>query len=143
MDFKKHLIDKFSVPNGAKYVSLGIFQNYLVFIPTEKYIKSFSGTSWVESWISNRMSEESIENITKSESNFAPTFVNHHLLPDMDFNEYCLVKNIYIPKKGIYLYISYTPGPQLRDFSTDFTLGNWLFGSIKLTKNSDPDKLLM
>ena len=31
------------------------------------------------------MSEESIENITKSDSNFAPTFVNHHLFPDPNF----------------------------------------------------------
>ena len=29
------------------------------------------------------MSGENIEDITKSGSNFAPTFVDHHLLPDM------------------------------------------------------------
>ena len=47
------------------------------------------------------MSEESIENITKSDSNFAPTFVDHHLLPDMNFNGDCLIKkhNTSIPKK--------------------------------------------
>ena len=38
------------------------------------------------------MSEESIENITKSDSNFAPTFADH-LLPDMNFNGHCLIKN--------------------------------------------------
>ena len=27
-----------------------------------------------------------------------------------------------------------------RDLNTEFTLGNWLFGSAKLTKNADPDK---
>ena len=49
------------------------------------------------------MSEESIENITKSDSNFAPTFVDH-LLPDMNFNGHCLIKNnISIPKKVINL----------------------------------------
>ena len=48
------------------------------------------------------MLEESIENITKSDSsNFAPTFVDHHLLPDMTFNGHCLIKNnISIPKKS-------------------------------------------
>ena len=86
------------------------------------------------------MSEESIENITKSDSNFAPTFVDHHLLPDMNFNENSLIKNISIPKKVIYLYISYTLGPQLRNLNIDFTLGNCLFGSAKLTKNADLDK---
>ena len=29
---------------------------------------------------------ENIENITKSDSNFAPTFVNHHPLSDLNFH---------------------------------------------------------
>ena len=45
----KDLIDKFSIVNGAKYFSSGIFQNYLVFIPAIKYIKHFSGTIRVQS----------------------------------------------------------------------------------------------
>ena len=49
------------------------------------------------------MSEENIENITKSDSNFAPTFADHHLLPDINFNGHCLINNISIPKKIIYL----------------------------------------
>ena len=36
------------------------------------------------------MSEERIENITKSGSNFSPTFVDNHLSPDM--NGQCLIK---------------------------------------------------
>ena len=39
------------------------------------------------------MSEESIENITKPDSNFAPTFVNHHLLPELNLNGHCLINN--------------------------------------------------
>ena len=51
--------------------------------------------------------EKIIENITKSYSNFAPTFVDHHLLPDMNFNGHYLIKNnISITKKLI--NISYT-----------------------------------
>ena len=72
------MIDKFSILNGAKYFSSGIFQNYLVFMPAKKYIKYFSGTTRINSWKYNGMSEENIENITKSDSNFAPTFVDHH-----------------------------------------------------------------
>ena len=46
--------------------------------------------------------EKIIENITKSYSNFAPTFVDHHLLPDMNFNGHYLIKNnISITKKLI------------------------------------------
>ena len=29
-----------------------------------------------------------------------------------------------------------------RDLNTDFTLGNSLFGSVKLTENADPDKYM-
>ena len=87
------------------------------------------------------MPEESIENMTKSDSNFAPTFVEHHLLPDMKFNGHCLINsNISIPKNVINLYISYTLGPQLRNLNTNFTLANYLFGSVKLTINADLDK---
>ena len=86
------MINKFGILNGAKFFSSGIFQNYLVFIPAKKYIKYFTGTTWIESWKSNEMSEESIENLTESDSNFAPTFVDPHLLPDMSFNGLCLTK---------------------------------------------------
>ena len=87
------------------------------------------------------MSEKNIENITKSVSNFAPTFVDHHLLPDMSFNWHFLINNnTSIPKKVINLYISYKLGQLLRSSNTDFTLNNCLFGSVDLTKNADPDK---
>ena len=45
----KDLINKFSILNGANYFSLGIFQNYLVFIPAKKYIKYCSGTTRINS----------------------------------------------------------------------------------------------
>ena len=137
----KHLIDKFSIFNGSKYFSSGIFQSYLAFISANKDIKYFTGTTRIESWKSNGIVEEIIENITKSDSNFAPTFVDHHVLPDINSNGHCLIKNnISVPKKVINVYISYTLGNQLRNLNSDFTLGNWLFGSVKLIKNADLDK---
>ena len=82
-----------------------------------------------------------IKNITKSESNFVLTIVNHHVLPDIDFNGNCLINNnISIHKKIINLYISYILNPQIKNLNRDFTLNNCLFGSVKLTKNSDLDK---
>ena len=51
------------------------------------------------------MSEKNIQNITTSESNFALTFVDHHVLSDINFNEHCFINNIHIPKKVIYIYI--------------------------------------
>ena len=86
------------------------------------------------------MSEENNENIIKSDSNFAPTFVDHHVLPCINFNGHCLIINIFIPKKVINTYISYTLNSLLRNLNTNFTLNNCLFASVKLTKNADPDK---
>ena len=52
---------------------------------------------------------------------FSPTFVDHHLLPDVSFNGLCLKNcNISIPKKVINRYISYTLGPHLRNLTIDF-----------------------
>ena len=114
------MINEYKILNVAKYFSSGIFQNYLVFIPAKKYIKYFSGATRIYSQKSNGMSEESIENITKSDSNFAPTFVNHHVLPNVNFNGHLLINNnISIPKKVINLSISYILNPSLRNLNTD------------------------
>ena len=78
---------------------------------------------------------EHIENTTKSDSNFAPAFSDHHLSPGINFNGYCFIKKyIFISKKAINIYISYTLSPQLRNLNTDFTLGSLLFRSVKLTR---------
>ena len=82
----KDLINRFKILNGAKYLSLGIFLSYLVFIPAKKYIKYFSSTTGIDSWKSNGISEENIESIAKLDSNFAPTFVDHHVLPDINMH---------------------------------------------------------
>ena len=88
------MINEFSILDGTIYFSEEVFQNYLVFIPAKKCNKYFSGTTRIESWKSDEIREKSIENITKSESNFAPTFVDYHLLPARSFNGHCLIKKI-------------------------------------------------
>ena len=80
------------------------------------------------------MLEENIEDITKLDKNFAPTFVSHHLLPDITFNGHWLINNISVPKKVINLYISYTLTPWLRNLNTDFILNKFLFGFEKPTR---------
>ena len=87
------MINKFSILNGEKYFSSGIFYSYLVFITAKKYIKYFSGTRWIHSEKSNEMSEENIENVATSDRNFAPIFVDHCLLTDRNFNGHSLIKN--------------------------------------------------
>ena len=87
------------------------------------------------------MLKVNIENITKSDSNFAPTFVDHHELANKTFNEHCLINNsISVPKKVTNLYISYILSPWLGNSNTDFTLNNCSFGSVDLTKNAEPGK---
>ena len=43
-------------------------------------------------------------------------------------------------KKVINLYVSYTINQWWQNLNADFILGNCLFGSVKLTKNADPEK---
>ena len=53
------------------------------------------------------MSEENIEKVTKSDSLFSPTFVDHHVLPDINFNGRHLIKNnISIAKEALNIFIS-------------------------------------
>ena len=47
----------------------------------------------IDSWKSNGILEEYLENIAKLETSFAPTFVDHHVLPDINFNGHCLINN--------------------------------------------------
>ena len=47
------------------------------------------------------MSEKDIENITKLDINFSPTFAKHHLLPNINFNGYFSINNICISKEVI------------------------------------------
>ena len=69
------------------------------------------------------MSEENIENITKSCSNSASIFVDHHILPDINFNGHWLINNIISnPKNVINLCMSYILNRRLRKLNTDSTL---------------------
>ena len=113
----KDLINKFSIINGAEYFSSGIFQNNLAFIPDKKQVKYFRGTTQIISCKSNEMSGEYIENTTKSDSNFAPTFLDHHVLSDIDVNGHCLINIVSVLKKVINLYISYILNPCLRNLN--------------------------
>ena len=107
-ELTKDFINKISIVNGVKCFSSGMFQNSFVFIPAEKCIEYFSGATRIYLWKSNGMSEENFENITKWDSNFAPTFADHRVLPDINFNVHWLINNIYIPKKVTNIYIFLT-----------------------------------
>ena len=58
----------------------------------------------------------------------------------LNVNGHFLISNIHVPKKLINMHISCTLSPWLKNLSTDFTLTNCLFGSVRLNKNADPGK---
>ena len=67
--------------------------------------------------------------------------INSYPLPDAKLNGHCLINNnTSIPQKLINLYISYTLDSWSRHLNTDFTLVNFLFRSVELTENTDPNK---
>ena len=92
-------------------------------------------------WKSIGLAEESIEKRTTSGNNFASTLNNFYPLPDINFNGHCLVNNNNDPFLGaVTLYICCILDRWSSYSNKDFTLGNCLFGSVKLIKNADPDK---
>ena len=86
------------------------------------------------------MLEKSIENITTLDSTFVPNLINSYKLPYVKFSGHCLINKLPDSGKVINLYNSYTLDPRPRDLNTGFSLNNSLFGSVKLTKNPEPDK---
>ena len=121
------MINQFRILNEAKYFSSGIFQNYLVFMPDKKYIRYVNGTSWINSWKSNRMWQGNIEKINKSGRNLAQVFVDHHIFSDINFNGHCLIKNnISITKKVINLYFLDTTQRALHVESTSIRRGYYV-----------------
>ena len=61
------------------------FKIVLVFILVKKHIKNFTSTTRIDLCKANGISEENTENIAKSDSKVGPTFVAHHLLPNIYF----------------------------------------------------------
>lgn len=50
------------------------------------------------------------------------------------------VKSTFTPKGTVNLYIVYQVTLWPYDLGAEFTIGNCLFGAVKLNKNSDVDK---
>ena len=67
-------------------------------------------------------------------------FIISQVLTDINFNENCLINDIYIPKKVINIYISSTLNLWPRNSNGDFTINSCLYESVTLNKNVHPDK---
>ena len=84
----------------ARYFCSGKLKNHLIYFSNKIYFRFFTNTSKVLSWKFIRLSEENIETITTSDSNFVPTLINHHPLPDIKFKGHCLINNNNNPSLG-------------------------------------------
>ena len=82
--------NKICILNGGKYFSSGIFQNHLVFIPVNKYVKCFSGTTRTDSLKFNEMSEEN------SKLLLSQTAILHQLLLIIIYNHTYILMDIKI-----------------------------------------------
>ena len=89
----KDLINGFKIFNRARCFSSRTLQNYIIYFSNKKYFWFFANTSKLSSWKYIAFSEESIENITTSDSNFAPTLINYYTLPDIKFNGHCWINS--------------------------------------------------
>ena len=122
----KDLINGYKILNGSRYFSSATLQIHLSIVYIKKYFRLFTN---FRLFIIG-LSEESDETITTSDSNFAVTLINCYPIPDIKYSKWFRV----------HLYIGYELDRWSRDLDTNFTLANWLFGSVKLTKNVDSDK---
>ena len=88
------------------------------------------------------MSHEKIKHPYKTNKSLSPKLVWYGSKIKLKFNGSCLKqdKATFNPKNVVNLFIFYELGTWSQDLSADFALKDCLFGSVKLAKNSDPNK---
>ena len=119
-------------------------QNYLVFLPINKYFKlnSVAGTiDYVFSWQSKGLSNERITPPTLSDNSLTPKLNFYGTKTKIKFTRSCLKQSTHIitHKKVINIYIAYEVAGS-SSLTSDPTLKNCLFGTVTLTKNADIEK---
>ena len=88
------------------------------------------------------MSDEKIKPPYTTSKCLFPKLVWYNSGIKLKFKGSCLKqdKATFTPKNVVNLFVVFELDTWSQDLSTDFTLNNYLFGSVKLTKNVDPDK---
>ena len=135
------MINKYSILNGAKCFSAGGLQNYLVFESFRKNSVPINYANNIElikvTKASTGLSQEEIISPYELDSSFSPNLDGFII-----FKGICLKQKSvsFLHKSIVILYISCKLDTWPKNLNTDFTLGNCLFGAVKITKNADPDK---
>ena len=138
------LAKEFSYFHGKNYFDEDGNQNYYIFQPISKYSKvaNVNDINYILSWKSRELSDMKIESIKTSNYSLNPRIgtcdmskikikfdgsFSHRFLPTV------------IHGNIVNIYIVYEITSDYKDINYS-TLENCLFGSVKLTKNSDIDK---
>ena len=116
-------------------------QNYLVFLPLNKYFKIITNTKYISLRQSIGLSDETIKPPATSDNSRTPLTDYHGNKIRAKFNGSILrqPKISYTDRTIVNIYIVYelcTSGTN----NNDPTLKNCLFGAVTLTKNTDIDK---
>ena len=119
-------------------------QNYLAFLPINKYFKLNSvvdAADYVLSWQSKRLSDESIKPPTASDNSLNPELNCYGTKTRVKFTGSCLKQTSHIltRKKIVNIYIVYELAAS-SSHTSDPTIKNCLFGEVTLTKNADIEK---
>ena len=119
-------------------------QNYLVFLPINKYFKLNSvvdDADYVLSRQSKGLSDESIKPPTTSDNSLNPELNYYGTKTRVKLTGSCLKQSSHIPthKKIVNIYIVYKLVAS-SSHATDPTIKRCLFGAVTLTKNGDIEK---
>ena len=119
-------------------------QNYLVFIPINKYFKlnSVANTAdYVLSWQSKRFSDESIKLPTTTNNSITPELNCYGTKTKLKFTGSCFKQSSHIltHKRVVNIYIVYELAAS-SSHNSDPTIKSCLFGAVTLTKNADIEK---
>ena len=137
--------DDLSYYRGKQYFDEGSGkQNYLVFLPINKYFKlnSVANTAdYALSWQSTGLSDESIKPPATTNNSFTPELNHYGNKTEIKFTGSCLKQSGHILtyKKVVNIYIVYELAVS-NSHDSDPTIKNCLFGAVTLTKNADIEK---
>ena len=143
----KHFVNDndLSYYRGKQYFDEGSGkQNYLVFLPINKYLKlnSVAGAAdYVLSWQSKGLSDENIKPPTTTNNSYTPELNYYGTKTKIKFTGSCLKQSSHIlaHKKVVNIYIAYELAAS-SSHDSDPTIKNCLFGAVTLTKNADIEK---
>ena len=116
-------------------------QNYLVFLPMNRYFKFIANTKYISSWKSKGLSNKSIKPPATSDNSLAPLVDYLGSKIRLKFNGSCLKQHnlTYTHSIVVNIYIIYEIAASGSN-SDDLTVRNSLLIVFRLTKNTDIDK---